>query len=335
MATQPDFSLLQSAFEQVQAETAKRIVAADSFIEQLMIALLSCGHCLLEAPPGTARSLGTASLARATGLTFDQIRCTPDLTPDDLVGLGASPKDSLNVPGPIFANFVLVADIDRLAPRTDSLLQEAIQDQQVTLNSRRHSLAEPFMVVATQYPIHDGLESQDKARAAANEYHDDRFMLKIRLPYPDEADELKLADAMSSAQDEPLEQVVGPDEIRLFRAMVLDVDSPSDVAEYALRLVRATRIHEGETPDFVYEWVDFGAGPRATHHLMLAAKARAALHGRGATTMDDVNAVIHPILRHRIITNRNARSTGVTIDRVIKRLLYEFSDSLDLDGDLI
>lgn len=335
MGTQSDFDLLKSSFNRVQEELGKRVVASESFIEQLMIAILARGHCLLESPPGSARTLATASLAKVTGLAFDQIRCTPDLAPDDLVGLGAIPQDALAVPGPLFSNVVLVADIERLSPRTDSILQQAIQEQQVTLNSRRHTLADPFMVVATQYPLHDGLDGQASTKLAIDEYHDDRFMFKIKLPYPDEANELRLADLMATGMDEPLEQVIGIDEIRHFQSLIRHVESPADVTEYAIRLVRATRVHEGETPDFIYEWLDFGAGPRATHHLALAAKTRAALYGRDTTTMDDVNAVVHPILRHRIITNRNARSTGVTIDRVIKRLLYEFSDTSDAASDLI
>ncbi|MEO8495175.1 MAG: MoxR family ATPase [Planctomycetota bacterium] len=326
MDTEAELALLQAAFERVRDELAKCIVGCDSLIEQLMITLLAGGHCLLEAPPGTAKTLATASFARVTGLAFDQVRSTPDLTPHDLVGLGARPKDDLGVPGPLFANLVMVADIERLPPRSDALIQQAIQEQHVVLDGRRHALPEPFMIVATQYPIHDGHENS-AARALADEYHDDRFMLKIKVAYPDEADEFRLATALSSAPQAPLEQIIGFDEIRRFRKLVREVEAPPGIVDYILRLVRSTRIHEGETPDFIYEWVDFGAGPRATHHLTLAAKVRAALYGREQISADDVRAVAPPVLRHRIVTNRNARSTGVTVDRVIKRLLYEITES--------
>ncbi len=181
------------------------------------------------------------------------------------------------------------------------------------------------MIVATQYPVHDGHENRAE-RTIADEYHDDRFMLKIKIAYPDEADEFRLAMTMSAVPQESLEQVVGIDELRGFRTLVREVEAPPEIVNYILRLVRSTRIHEGETPDFIYEWVDFGAGPRATHHLTLAAKVRAAMYGREKISVEDVRAVIHPILRHRIVTNRNATSSGVTVDRVIKRLLYETAE---------
>lgn len=331
MGTHSEFSLLQAGFDRVRGELAKCLVGCDSLIEQLMISLLAGGHCLLEAPPGTAKTLATASFARVTGLSFDQVRSTPDLTPQDLIGLGAQPKNNLEIPGPMFANLVMVADLERLSPRSDALIQQAIQEKQVVLEGRRHALPDPFMIVATQYPVHDGLASR-AARTIADEYHDDRFMLKIKIDYPDEPDEFQLAISMSSAGQEPLEQVLGVDELRRFQTLVREVEAPPEIVNYILRLVRSTRIHEGETPDFIYEWVDFGAGPRATHHLTLAAKARAALYGRARICGEDVRSVTHPILRHRIITNRNAASTGVTVDRVIKRLLYEIAESGNHEG---
>lgn len=333
MGTQSELAVLEAAFQRVRDELANRIVGCDSLIEQLMISLLSGGHCLLEAPPGAAKTLTTASFARVTGLSFDQVRSTPDLTPHDLVGLGARPKNDLEIPGPLFANVVMVADIERLPPRTDTLIQQAIQEQQVVLEGRRHALLEPFMIVATHYPVHDGHENSAE-RTIADEYHDDRFMLKLKIAYPDEADEFQLATVQSSASQAPLEQVIGVDEVRRFRALVRQVDAPPEIIDDILRLVRSTRIHEGETPDFIYEWVDFGAGPRATHHLTLAAKVRAALYGREQVSVDDVRAVTHPVLRHRIVTNRNARSSGVTVDRVIKRLLYEILDSNEQQGGI-
>ncbi|MBC8351493.1 MAG: MoxR family ATPase [Planctomycetes bacterium] len=330
MSTQSEFALLQSAFERIRGELTKCLVGCDALIEQLMISLLAGGHCLVESPPGTAKTLATASFARVAGLSFDQVRCTPDFTPADLIGLGARPKNNTDVPGPLFANLVMVADLERLSPRTDSLIQQAIQEQQVVWEGRRHTLPEPFMIVATQYPMHDGVELSAE-RTVVDEYHEDRFMFKIKIAYPDEADEFALAESMSPSMPahsiEPLEQVISTDEVRRFRPLVAQVEASAEIINYVLRLVRATRVHEGETPDFIYEWVDFGAGPRATHHLTLAAKARAALYGREQVSAEDVRRVAHPILRHRIVTNRNASSTGVTVDRVIKRLLYEITES--------
>src|SRR3990167_46518 len=175
MATQSEFSLLQAAFDQVRIEMAKRLVGCGSLVEQLMISLLAGGHCLMEAPPGTAKTLATASFARVTGLSFDQVRCTPDLTPNDLIGLGARAKNTLDIPGPMFANLVMVADIERLSPRSNALIQQGIHEHQIVLEGRRHALPDPFMIVATQYPMHDGYE-QKAERSIADEYHNDRFM---------------------------------------------------------------------------------------------------------------------------------------------------------------
>ncbi len=333
MDMQSEIMLLQGAFERIREELANCLVGCDALIEQLMISLLAGEHCLLEAPPGTAKTLGTASLARVTGLSFDQVRCTPDLTPSDLVGRGARPQSNLDMPGPLFANLVLVADIERLSPRTNTLIQQAIQEQNVVLDGRRHALPAPFMIVATQYPVHDGVETKS-ARVVADEYHDDRFMLKIKIEYPAEAVEFELAAKLSSASKGPLEQVIGTDEIRRFRALIRDIEVSPETINYILRLVRSTRVHEGETPDFAYEWIDFGAGPRATHHLTVAAKVRAALHGRSQVSAEDVRRVTHPVLRHRIVINRNARTTGVTVDRVITRLLYETSAAGDAETDI-
>jgi MoxR-like ATPase len=324
MQSDADFPGLKTAFDQVRGELAKTVVGQNAIVEQLMISLLSQGHCLFEGPPGAAKSLVAASLARVLGLTFDRIRCTPDLSPQDVVGLGVAPTGSGEVPGPIFASIVLVDDFSRLSPKTDCIIQQAIQEDRVVLDGRRHSLPDPFLVLATRYPDQD---SDDLAR----EHHDDRFMMKIAIGYPDYENEYELAEVMSSPAAEPLEQVVAPENVRTFRELARQAEAAPRVIHYAMRLVRSTRVHEGETPDFIYEWVDFGAGPRAAHYLVLAAKMRAALHGRSEASPADVQAVAHPVLRHRIIANRNARSNGVTVDRIIRRLLYETPERYDGD----
>ena len=316
MTSEIDFRAVRQSFEQIRHELSKTLIGQDAVVEQLMIALLAEGHCLFEGPPGVARSLAAASLARVLGLTFDRIRCTPDLTPHDIIGLGAAPQGTGEVPGPIFANIVLVDDFTRLRPRSDALIQQAIQQDQIVLDGRRYVLAEPFLLLATRYPDNEELDP-------ITEHHDDRFMMKVAIGYPEYDDEFELAEVMSSADVGPPEQVVASHDLQAFRDVARHVEVAPPAVHYALRLVRATRVHEGETPDFVYEWVEFGAGPRAAHYLVLAAKTRAALHGRNEVDHDDIKAVAHPVLRHRIITNRNARSNGVTVDRVIRRLLYD------------
>lgn len=324
MSNEAELEHLHAVCEAVREQLAKAVVSQDAVIEQMMIALLAQGHCLLEGPAGAAKSLVAASLACVLGLRFDRVRCTAELTPAQVVGRGAAPKLDSEVPGPIFANVVLVDDVTRLSPATDALLQQAIQENQVVLDGRRHWLPEPYMILATRYPEHEEVE-------ATVEHHDDRFMMKIAIGYPEYDDEFKLAEKLATPLDEPLDQVVAPEDFPKFRHVISEIETPAHTIHYALRLVRATRVHEGETPDFVYEWVDFGAGPRAAHFITLAAKTRAALHGRGAVTSEDIRKVTHPVLRHRIITNRNAHSTGVTVDRVIRRLLYEIAEREDGD----
>lgn len=319
MPDETDLEQLHSTFVAIQEQLAKAIVGHDAVVEQMLIALLAGGHCLLEGPAGAAKSLTAASLARVLGLQFDRVRCTADLTPSEVVGRGAAPKGSGEVPGPIFANVVLVDDVNRLSASTDALIQQAIQENRVVLEGRRHWLPEPHLILATRYPDVEAAET-------TVEHHDDRFMMKIAISYPDYDDEFALASQLTSTEPEPLEQVAGKEHLATFREVATEIEVPPPVIHYALRLVRATRVHEGETPDFVYEWVDFGAGPRAAHQLTLAAKIRAALQGRATVASEDIAATAHPILRHRIITNRNARSTGVTVDRVIRRLLYETPD---------
>jgi len=324
MPNEVDLEHLQSAFAAIREQLAKAVVSQDLVIEQTMIALLAQGHCLYEGPAGAAKSLVAASLARVLGLRFDRVRCTPELTPQDIVGLGAAPTGSSEVAGPIFANVVLVDDFGRLSAASDALIQQAIQENRVVLDGRRHGLADPFMILATRYPEFEATDS-------IVEHHDDRFMMKIVFAYPAYDEEFALAEKLAMPEPVELEQVVAQEDLAKLRQVTSLIAAPPHVIHYALRLVRATRIHEGDTPDFIYEWVDFGAGPRAAHHLTLAAKIRAGLYGRTEATTEDVKAVAHPILRHRIITNSNARATGVTIDRVIRRLLYEIEERQEGD----
>ncbi|MBP89335.1 MAG: AAA family ATPase [Planctomycetaceae bacterium] len=324
MPNDSDLEHLQSAFAAIRDQLAKAVVSQDAVVEQMMIALLAQGHCLYEGPAGAAKSLAAASLARVLGLQFDRVRCTAELSPHDVVGLGAAPTGTTEVPGPIFANIVLVDDFARLPASTDALIQQAIQENRIVLDGRRHGLPEPFMILATRYPEVDAADS-------IVEHHDDRFMMKIAVAYPAYDEEFALADKPAAPEPVDLEQVIAKKDVATFRQVTSLIEAPPHVIHYALRLVRATRIHEGETPDFSYEWVDFGAGPRAAHYMTLAARIRAGLYGREEATADDIKAVAHPILRHRIITNSNARSTGVTVDRVIRRLLYEIEERQDGD----
>ena len=299
---------MRAAFADIRGELAKAVVGFDTVVEQMLVALLARQHCLFEGPPGVAKSRTAAALARVLGLTFDRVRTMPDLVPEDLVGLGAAPQGAGEVPGPIFANVVLVDDYRQLPPRPAALLQQALQEGQVVLRGRRHGLREPFLLLA-------GCYAEDVAADPRLDTQLDRFMLQIAVAYPEYDAEFRLVESLAGPATAPLEQVVSPRELAQFAACAEQVVAPPHVTHYLLRLVRATRVHEGETPDFIYEWVDIGAGPRASHFLLQAAKIRAAWHGCDTVTADDVQAMAHPVLRHRIVTNRNARSTGVTVER--------------------
>ena len=314
-----DVEELKLNFDRVRDELAKVVVDQEQFAEQLMIAALAGGHCLAEGPPGVGRSLTARSLAQICGLKFDRVRCTPDLLPDELIGAGPKPDDGGSVaiaPGPLFAHLVLVDDITRLSPKPNSVVQQVIEGGTVVVDGRTYELPQPSLLLATSYLEEEQLDLVSRPQ-------DDRFMLKLALPYPGYQTEYKLAESLTQAGDRQPQQVLSAEDFVRYRQTVLQVAAPPPVIHYAVRLARATRVHEGETPDFVYEWIQVGAGPRAVHYLTLAAKVRAALHGRAEAESEDVRQIAHAVLRHRIVTNHNARSTGVSVDQVIDRLLYD------------
>ncbi len=325
-----EYSALQNSFGQIQDQLAKTVVGQEEVIEQLMIALLAGGHCLFEGAPGAARALTAAQLSAALGLTFSRICCTCDLSPEELVGADWQPPDDPEqatglIGGPLFANVVFLDDASRLAPKTSAVVQQALLEKDVFVAGHRYLLADPHVVLAATYT--------DYEPTTTSEPRDDRFMMKISIQFPSYQDEYHIAETASGPTCNDIQPVLNADQLLELRRQVREVGVPPQVLHYALRLVRATRVHEGETPDFIYEWVQSGAGTRAAHALALAAKVRAALHGRSVATAEDIHSVAPPVLRHRLVTNHNARSNGVTTDRVISRLLYEIPTRAD-DDDL-
>ena len=321
-----EYSALRSSFEQIQEQLAKTVVGQEDVVEQLMISLLAGGHCLFEGAPGAARALTAAQLSTALGLTFARVCCTNELTPEELVGADWEPEPTATVgtaPGPLFANVVFLDDVLRLAPKTAALVQQAITDREVFVRGRAYKLADPQVVLAATYT--------DYEPEGPPEPRDDRYLMKISIEFPSYQDEYQIAQTASGPIHDGVEAVLSPEQLVELRRQVREVEVPPYVLHYALRLVRATRVHECETPDFVYEWLQAGAGTRAAHALALTGKVRAALHGRGAADCADVQAVALPVLRHRLETNHNARSNGVTVDRVISRLLYEVPDRVPDD----
>jgi len=315
---------LKSAYQSIKNELAKVIIGQNEVMEQLLIAIFSQGHCLLEGVPGLAKTLMVSTLARSLKLQFTRIQFTPDLMPSDITGTEVIQENKSTgersfrfLSGPVFANIVLADEVNRTPPKTQAALLEAMQEKQVTVGGMRHPLPQPFFVLATQNPI------EQEGTYTLPEAQQDRFMFKVFVKYPSYDEEYRVAETTTSQFQADVHEVLSGEDIMRLQQMVRRVPAAPHVIHYALRLVRSTRVHEGDVPKFVTDWVSWGAGPRGMQYLLLGGKARAMLNGRFYVTTDDVKAVAHPVLRHRVITNFNAESTGVSSDKVIDRLLEE------------
>ncbi len=315
---------LKTAYSAIRQELGKVIVGQDEVIEQLLIAIFAQGHCLLEGVPGLAKTLMVSTLARSLKLQFSRIQFTPDLMPSDITGTEVIQENRATgergfkfLTGPVFANIILADEINRTPPKTQAALLEAMQERQVTIGGQRHGLPAPFFVLATQNPI------EQEGTYPLPEAQQDRFMFKVFVKYPSYDEEYRIAETTTAQFNPQVAGVLTGDEIQQLQQMVRRVPVAPFVIHYALRLVRATRVHEGDVPPFVKDWVSWGAGPRGMQYLLLGGKARAMLQGRFFVTTDDVRAVAHPVLRHRVITNFNAESSGISSDKVVDRLLVD------------
>ena len=315
------------AHGRIRAELAKVVVGQDDVIEQLLIAIFSQGHCLLEGVPGLAKTLMVSTLAKSLQSQFSRIQFTPDLMPADITGTEVLQEDKATgsrvfrfLKGPIFANIILADEINRTPPKTQAALLEAMQERQVTIGGQRHPLPAPFFVLATQNPI------EQEGTYTLPEAQQDRFMFKVFVKYPSYAEEYRIAETTTVNPTSTLSEVLSGEEIVELQQMVRRVPVAPHVIHYALRLVRATRVAEAEAPEFIRDWVSWGAGPRGVQYLLLGGKARAIIQGRFFVTTEDIKAVAHPVLRHRVITNFAAESEGLTSDKVIDRLIAETPD---------
>ena len=318
---------LNDAYASVRNELGKVIVGQEQVIEQLMIAIFAQGHCLLEGVPGLAKTLMVSTLAKTLNLDFNRIQFTPDLMPSDIVGTEVIQEDKATgarefkfLKGPVFANIILADEINRTPPKTQAALLEAMQEKQVTIGGERNSLPSPFFVLATQNPI------EQEGTYTLPEAQQDRFMFKVFVKYPSYDEEYSIAESTTTDREVEVNTVLNGEEILRLQNLVRRVPIAPHVIHYALRFVRATRVLEDECPDFVKESVSWGAGPRGVQYLLLGAKARAVLEGRTYATTDDIRAVVRPVLRHRVITNFDAESSGIRTDDVINRLLEELPD---------
>jgi MoxR-like ATPase len=315
---------LQEAFASIKKQLARIIVGQDAVIEQLLIALFSKGHVILEGVPGLAKTLLISTLSRCLSLEFSRVQFTPDLMPSDITGTEVIQENRTTggrefkfIPGPLFANMILADEINRTPPKTQAALLEAMQERQVTVGRTRHVLPSPFFVLATQNPI------EQEGTYPLPEAQQDRFMFKVYVSYPSFQEEFEIARRTTGQIVEELQPVLSGDEILSLQTLVRKVPVSDHAINYALALVRQTRTTQDGAPDYVKNWLDWGAGPRAVQFLILGAKARALLYGRTHVQTEDLAALALPVLRHRILTNFAAVSEGVTPDKVVERIVND------------
>jgi len=308
-----------SGRSRIQTELAKVIVGQKEVVEQILIALFAGGHCLITGAPGLAKTLLVKSIAQIFHLKFQRIQFTPDLMPADITGTEilqetAEGRKMSFVPGPIFANMILADEINRTPPKTQAALLEAMQEHQVTAAGVRHVLSEPFFVLATQNPIEmEGTYPLPEAQL-------DRFMFNVIIDYLPEDEEVAVVTRTTARGSETILPLFTGEDVLKFHDTVRKVPVAEDLVRYAVRLAAVSRPRQKETPDFVNEWVSWGAGTRAAQFLILGAKARALLHGRAHVVIEDLQTLAYPTLRHRILINYRAEAEGVTVENVISRL---------------
>jgi MoxR-like ATPase len=312
--------ILSTARQRLFAEVGKVIVGQQHVVDEMLIALLAGGHCLITGAPGLAKTLLIKTVADVCHLSFQRIQFTPDLMPSDITGteiLEDSPEGRKLVfsRGPVFANMILADEINRTPPKTQAALLEAMQEHQVTVNGKTMPLPEPFFVLATQNPI------EQEGTYPLPEAQLDRFMLNIVIDYLSEDDEVAVVTRTTSGKGEPVQRLFTGEQLLAFQQVVRKVPIAEDVARYAVRISAASRPGRDGVPDFVNQWISWGAGTRASQNLVLGAKTRALLHNRTHVTADDIRAMALPVLRHRILVNYKAEAEGVTVEKVIAKLL--------------
>jgi len=319
---------LRAAYEKMTDHMARAIVGQQQVIEQILIAVFCRGHGLLVGVPGLAKTLMVRTLARVLDLTFSRVQFTPDLMPSDITGTDVLEEDRTTgkrvfrfIRGPIFGNMILADEINRTPPKTQSALLEAMQEHRVTVGEETYVLPEPFFVLATQNPI------EQEGTYPLPEAQLDRFLFNIIVDYPSASEETDIMKRETGTYAANLEVALTGDEILHLQDVVRRVPVAEHVFQYARDLVRASRPGQKEALDFVGELVSWGAGPRASIYLILAAKARAVLHGRYHATTEDVRALALPVLRHRVLTTFNAEAAGIGAEEIILRLLEEVRPS--------
>lgn len=322
---QPDESLvdeLHTSYQQIREEIGKVIIGQNQILEQLIIALFSRGHCVLVGVPGLAKTLLIQTLSRVLDLKFSRIQFTPDLMPSDITGTEIIEEDQSTgkrlfkfFRGPVFANIVLADEINRTPPKTQAALLEAMQEHRVTAAGTTYTLDEPFFVLATQNPI------EQEGTYPLPEAQLDRFMFNLLVDYPSQSEENEIVKSTTSSYEADPETVATVEDILNYQGLVRRVPVASPVVEFAVNLARATRPNTNGSLDFVNDWLEWGAGPRASQYLILGAKAKAIIEGRPTPSIEDVKALAKPVLRHRIITTFTAEADGINPDEIIQKLV--------------
>ena len=315
---------LNAAYKHIKGELGKVIVGQENVIEELLVAIFARGHCMLEGVPGLAKTLLISTLADTLSLKFNRIQFTPDLMPSDITGTEVIQENKTTgqrefkfLPGPLFANVILADEINRTPPKTQAALLEAMQEHQVTTGGVRRKLEEPFFVLATQNPI------EQEGTYPLPEAQLDRFMFKVFVDYPSEEEEFQIVKLTTAPFKPTVTKSLSALEIVALQELVRRVPVADHVIQYAMKLVRMTRVSKGGAPKFIQDNVSWGAGPRASQYLILGGKARAILRGRFCVSTEDIAAVALATLRHRIITNFNAEAEGINSDKIVDMMLKE------------
>jgi MoxR-like ATPase len=307
---------LHQSFNKIRNEIGKVVTGQDEVIKNVLISIFSNGHCLLVGVPGLAKTLLVQTVANVLALSFNRIQFTPDLMPSDIIGAEILGEDRhlKFIKGPVFSNIILADEINRTPPKTQAALLEAMQEKAVTTAGYTHVLPKPFFVLATQNPI------EQEGTYPLPEAQLDRFMFNIQLDYPSFADELTIVKNTTSNKEVILEKVIDSEQIQYFQRLVRDLPVTDNVLEYAVKLAAKTRPNTALASAVINNYVSWGAGPRASQFLVLGAKCHAAISGKYAPDIEDVQAVAEAILRHRIVRNYRAEAEGLSIEQLIKAL---------------
>ena len=318
-----EWEKIQETVAEIRRQTARVIVGQEAVVEEMLVSLLCKGHCLITGVPGLAKTLLVSTLGQILGLKFNRIQFTPDLMPTDIVGSeilqtgGAEGREFEFVHGPIFANLILADEINRTPPKTQAALLEAMQEKQVTVMGKTRALEEPFIVFATQNPIeHEGTYPLPEAQL-------DRFFFNVMIDYPSMKDEEEIIRRTTGRVSDQAETILDAEGVLALQDAVHDVPLPDNVVQYILKVVHQSRPNTEGASDFVNNYVDYGAGPRASQCLAKASRALALLRGRSAASIEEVKDVALPILRHRIIPNYNATGEGISVEDIIAKLLAD------------